>query len=140
MKYLVYLNIIITFSFVAEAEENYIIIADNLDWENYPAYYIDLDDTTVDLPKLIKSIKKVTNLLDCKEQDKTTILCEGNFRYFVSVNGSGIKLNSGRFCSSYLGIPFQKYYAERLLELAKCGEFEWDAEQEEYYIDWDESD
>ena len=63
------------------------------------------------------------------------LLGAAGLRFFRGVASDGHPLMSGWVCGDDVGIPRQRYYAERLLLLSKCIAIEWDGEYEEYSLD-----
>jgi len=124
------LALLFVFSSFTFGEEQKVIIADTIDWEGYPTFFIDANLSMIDKVRLqiIEDIK--SNKLECTNKSSVNWLCDTTkLRYFSGVSGTDMSLKSGWICNS-AGIPKQEYYAERTFFISQCVEYWWDEEYE----------
>ncbi len=106
------------------AEE--IIIADRINWANYPAFYIDAPASIRGSMEAGLQQYLAEDSMFCDELVGTMWVCgEDELRYFQAVSGGGDYLQSGFACQVGEDFPHQKYYPLRLLNLPYCITLDW---------------
>jgi hypothetical protein len=111
-----------------------VVIADHLDWANYPAFYVDAPSQS--RPAMILAVTTAVSGEEnaCLAHESCSWLrLTGKLRYFRAVSGSGRAILSGMVCPDADWLPHQRYYQEKFLVI-DCIRLRWDLEMHRYKL------
>ena len=120
---------------LAVAEEEILVACYRIDWQKYPAVYVDAP------PDLAASMKRgITNAISeepelCDEDSEISWVCNGKeHRYFRGISGDGTELQSGYACNIDDEIPVMRYYPQTLVTTSPCAAVDWDDAEKKYIV------
>ena len=134
IRIFVFVILIGSASFVI-AEEEILVACYRIDWQKYPAVYVDAPSNLVADMKLglTNAISEEPEL--CDEDSEISWVCNGmEHRFFRGISGDGTELRSGYACSIEDEIPFLKYYPQTLVATSPCASIDWDEGENRYIV------
>jgi hypothetical protein len=117
-----------------DSEPDEVVIADSLDWDGYPAFYVDA--TRKIKIKMQRAMEETIAAgdINCPLRGHFSWICtDSQYRFFHGITGHGKFAFRAFACSSSV-MRRQKYYPELLLTLAHCVELWRNPENEQYYV------
>jgi hypothetical protein len=111
-----------------------VVIADYLDWANYPAFYVDAPSQSRPAMTLAVTTAVKGAEIECIAHESCSWLrLAGKLRFFRAVSGSGKALRGGMVCPDADWLPHQRYYQEKFL-VVDCIRLRWDFEMHRYKL------